>query len=130
MIKYYPDQSDKPIKKYFIITKDNKKVYFGTSGYSDFSAAGSLKLQAPRTGTLMSFLDLVPGGPVPPPFPLLPGPPPGLQLAGVPPAARAVLLPTMPMVCGTRVARLAEGCESDAREPGAPAHQRDSESPC
>ena len=33
MIKYYPDKSDKPNKKYYIITNNNKKVYFGASGY-------------------------------------------------------------------------------------------------
>ena len=27
MIKYYPYKSDKPNKKYYIITNDNKKVY-------------------------------------------------------------------------------------------------------
>ena len=37
MIKYYPYKSDKSNKKYFIITKDNKKIYFGASGYSDFT---------------------------------------------------------------------------------------------
>ena len=37
MIKYYPYKSDKPNKKYFIITKDNKKVYFGQAGASDFT---------------------------------------------------------------------------------------------
>ena len=37
MLKYYPYKSEKPNKKYFIITKDNKKVYFGASGYSDFT---------------------------------------------------------------------------------------------
>jgi len=37
MIKYYPYKSDKPNKKYYIITNDNKKVYFGASGYSDFT---------------------------------------------------------------------------------------------
>jgi hypothetical protein len=37
MIKYYPYKSDKPNKKYFIITHDNKKVYFGAAGYSDFT---------------------------------------------------------------------------------------------
>jgi len=36
MIKYYPYKSDKPNKKYYIITKDNKKVYFGAAGYTDF----------------------------------------------------------------------------------------------
>ena len=37
MIKYYPYKSDKPNKKYFIITKNNKKVYFGQAGASDFT---------------------------------------------------------------------------------------------
>ena len=37
MNKYYPYKSDKPNKKYYIITNDNKKVYFGASGYSDFT---------------------------------------------------------------------------------------------
>ncbi len=36
MIKYYPYKSDKP-NKYYIITNDNKKVYFGAAGYSDFT---------------------------------------------------------------------------------------------
>ena len=34
---YYPYPSDKPEKKYYIITKDNKRVYFGAAGYSDFT---------------------------------------------------------------------------------------------
>ncbi len=37
MIKYYPYKSDKTNKKYYIITNDNKKVYFGAAGYSDFT---------------------------------------------------------------------------------------------
>jgi hypothetical protein len=37
MRKYYPYKSDKPNKKYYIITNDNKKVYFGAAGYSDFT---------------------------------------------------------------------------------------------
>ena len=37
MIKYFPYKSDKPGKKYYIITNNNKKVYFGASGYSDFT---------------------------------------------------------------------------------------------
>ena len=37
MIKYYPYKSDKPNKKYYIITNDNKKVYFGQAGASDFT---------------------------------------------------------------------------------------------
>ena len=31
MIKYYP------YKKYYIITNNDKKVYFGAAGYSDFT---------------------------------------------------------------------------------------------
>jgi hypothetical protein len=34
---YYPYKSDKPEKKYYIITKDNKRVYFGAAGMSDFT---------------------------------------------------------------------------------------------
>ena len=34
---YYPYPSDKPDKKYYIITKDNKRVYFGAAGMSDFT---------------------------------------------------------------------------------------------
>ena len=35
---YYPYISkDKPEKKYYIITKSEKKIYFGASGYSDFT---------------------------------------------------------------------------------------------
>jgi uncharacterized membrane protein (UPF0182 family) len=34
---YYPYKSDKPDKKYYIITKDNKKVYFGSAGMSDYT---------------------------------------------------------------------------------------------
>ena len=33
----YPYISDKPEKKYYIITKDNKKVYFGQANASDFT---------------------------------------------------------------------------------------------
>ena len=36
MLKYHPYKSDKPGKKYYIITNDNKKVYFGQAGASDF----------------------------------------------------------------------------------------------
>ena len=36
MKTYWPYKSDKPEKKYYIITKDNKRVYFGAAGYSDF----------------------------------------------------------------------------------------------
>ena len=34
---YYPYPSDKPDKKYYIITKTGKKIYFGAAGYSDFT---------------------------------------------------------------------------------------------
>jgi hypothetical protein len=37
MIKYYPYKSDKPDKKYYIITNSDKKVYFGAAGMSDFT---------------------------------------------------------------------------------------------
>ncbi len=37
MIKYYPYKSDKPNKKYYIITNNNKKVYFGQAGASGFT---------------------------------------------------------------------------------------------
>ena len=37
MIKYYPYKSDKPNKKYYVITNNNKKVYFGQAGASDFT---------------------------------------------------------------------------------------------
>ncbi len=37
MIKYYPYKSDKPNKKYYIVTNDNKKVYFGHASASDFT---------------------------------------------------------------------------------------------
>ncbi len=38
MIEYYPYKSDKPNKKYYIITNDNKKVYFGQASASDFTS--------------------------------------------------------------------------------------------
>ena len=37
MIKYYPYKSDNPNKKHYIITNNNKKVYFGQAGASDFT---------------------------------------------------------------------------------------------
>ena len=37
MLKYYPYKSDKPGKKYYIIAESNRKIYFGASGYSDFT---------------------------------------------------------------------------------------------
>jgi hypothetical protein len=37
---YYPYRSDRPDKKYYIITDKGKKVYFGASGYEDFTQHG------------------------------------------------------------------------------------------
>ena len=37
MIKYYPYKSEKSNKKYYIITNNNKKIYFGQAGASDFT---------------------------------------------------------------------------------------------
>lgn len=37
MKKYYPYKSDKPEKKFYIITKDGKKIYFGDSKYEDYT---------------------------------------------------------------------------------------------
>ena len=37
MIKYFPYKSDKPTKKYYIITSNNKKIYFGQESASDFT---------------------------------------------------------------------------------------------
>ena len=34
---YYPYKSDRPDKKYFIITSSGKRVYFGAKGYEDFT---------------------------------------------------------------------------------------------
>ena len=34
---YYPYKSDKPEKKYYIITKSEKKIYFGQVGASDMT---------------------------------------------------------------------------------------------
>ena len=34
---YYPYKSDKPEKKYYIITNTNKKIYFGQAGADDFT---------------------------------------------------------------------------------------------
>ena len=34
---YYPYKSDKPDKKYYIITNTNKKIYFGQAGADDFT---------------------------------------------------------------------------------------------
>jgi len=37
MNKYYPYKSDKPTKKYYIITSNNKKIYFGQASASDYT---------------------------------------------------------------------------------------------
>lgn len=38
MIKiYYPYRSDNPSKKFFIITNEGKKVYFGQTGYQHYT---------------------------------------------------------------------------------------------
>ncbi len=37
MIKYYPYKSNKPNKKHYIITNDNKTIHFDASGYSEFT---------------------------------------------------------------------------------------------
>lgn len=37
MIAYYPYTSDKPDKKFFIITSRGNKVYFGQAGASDYT---------------------------------------------------------------------------------------------
>ena len=34
---YYPYKSDKKDKKYFIVTLNGDRVYFGASGYEDFT---------------------------------------------------------------------------------------------
>lgn len=34
---YFPYKSDKPDKKFFIITSQGKKVYFGAAGMSDYT---------------------------------------------------------------------------------------------
>lgn len=34
---YFPIKSDKPKYKYYIITSTGRKVYFGASGYDDFT---------------------------------------------------------------------------------------------
>ena len=36
-MNYKPYISDKPDKKYYIITKTGKKVYFGSSAYEDYT---------------------------------------------------------------------------------------------
>lgn len=37
MIAYYPYKSDKPDKKFFIITSTGKKIYFGSATASDYT---------------------------------------------------------------------------------------------
>ena len=34
---YYPYKSDKPDKKYYVVTKTGSRVYFGASGYEHYS---------------------------------------------------------------------------------------------
>jgi len=36
-VEYFPYKSDRTDKKYYIITNDNKKVYFGQASASDFT---------------------------------------------------------------------------------------------
>ena len=36
--KYYPYRSDKAGKKFYIITNDDKKLYFGATGYEHFTS--------------------------------------------------------------------------------------------
>lgn len=38
MKQYFPYRSDKPEKKFFIITRTGKKVYFGDSRYQHFTS--------------------------------------------------------------------------------------------
>jgi hypothetical protein len=37
MKKYYPYKSDKKDKKYYIVSNNNNKVYFGATGYEDYT---------------------------------------------------------------------------------------------
>lgn len=41
---YYPYKSDKPKKKFFIITNEGKRVYFGSTGYEHYTN-GHLDIQ-------------------------------------------------------------------------------------
>lgn len=34
---YYPYPSDKPKKKFFIITNEGERIYFGAAGYEDYT---------------------------------------------------------------------------------------------
>lgn len=34
---YFPYKSDKPTKKFFIITNEGKRVYFGATGYEHYT---------------------------------------------------------------------------------------------
>lgn len=43
MKTYYPYISDKQGKKYYIITKDGKKVYFGAKGYEHYTITNHYK---------------------------------------------------------------------------------------
>jgi hypothetical protein len=40
---YYPYKSDKKDKKYYIITITGNRVYFGTSGYEDYTTHKDIK---------------------------------------------------------------------------------------
>jgi Family of unknown function (DUF5754) len=40
---YFPYVSDKPNKKYYIVTTTKKKVYFGATGYEDYTTHKDLK---------------------------------------------------------------------------------------
>ena len=42
-LPYFPYKSDKPNKKFFIITKTGKRVYFGDSHYEDFTQHRSIR---------------------------------------------------------------------------------------
>ena len=45
MKQYYPYKSDKWDKKYYIITNKGKKVYFGATGYEDYTTHKDPKRQ-------------------------------------------------------------------------------------
>ncbi len=40
---YYPYKSDKKEKKYYIITITDNRVYFGASGYEDYTTHKDIK---------------------------------------------------------------------------------------
>ena len=43
MKTYFPYKSDRKDKKYFIVTQSGRKVYFGATGYDDFTTHGDEK---------------------------------------------------------------------------------------